>query len=492
MRGSLIVRSFSFRKYVRNGTTNRSSRHRRLTDVVESMPVEVTDKGQMLRIWLMMLAACCLLLTATPYALAVQESPETEGGPPGGAKPEPNNAGGQAQPDNAPGVVARLAQQKLVNNLRRMQKSLLTPEIVAGFSSDNRTYRQLLRNGIRRGNAKELEILQTCLKYRVYSLSDPDVQKNPGLFEAAFRNLERELNSASAGIVNAADKQRFRERLCDELLPLFKELLQNNLNARSIALELLLDFEVAPARNNRGVVMFDQVDDVLLEVLTDPLQPDVSKTRAANVCKNYLQKADVTPQVQITLVNALISELARKFTAVAYQNTLLAALEEVSTPRELVGKKRAIVMLAATATIQDNTRDILIRCRAARVLGRCGFDSAIEFEVLAWKVAELTLETGVRYNDSKNMQDSKWPSCGWHLYLAFHPEERKETTKGFLNRDAKSTLVRGGYDASFDVMLKLMLHDGKVGAGPLTALFKWEGKNKPADLTFDPACPPLK
>ncbi|MCP4783132.1 MAG: hypothetical protein GY903_31250 [Fuerstiella sp.] len=445
------------------------------------MPVEVTDKSQVSRIWLTMLAAGCLLLTASPYATAAQ----TEGGSPA----EPTAA--QPADDNDPGKVARLAQQDLVNDLRHLQKSLLTPEIVSGFGSENRTYRGLLRTGINARNAKDLEVIRTCLKYRAYSLSDPDVQKNPALFEAAFRNMERELNGAGGLILNATDKQRFRELLCGELLPLFKELLQNNLLARSVALELLLDFDVAPARNNRGVVMFDQVDEVLLSVLTDPAQPNVIKTRAANVCKNYLQKADVTPQIQVELAKALITELARQFTEIAYQNYLLAALEEISIPRELVGKKRAIIMLAATATIQDTKRDILIRCRAARLLGRCGFDSAIDFDVLAWKVAELTLETGARYNQSKNKKDPKWRLCGWHLYLAFH-HKNKRVLKGFLNRDPKSKPVRSAYEASLPIMLELMRQGGSVPAGALNTLNTWEGKNKPANLTFDPACPPLK
>jgi hypothetical protein len=453
------------------------------------MPVEVTDKSQMSRIWLTILAACCLLLAVSADALATQESADTEVAAP------PKPAGAAPAPNGNPAAAYRDQQQKLVRDLRRLQKSLLTPAIVAGFSSDNRAYRGLLRTGVRRGNARELEILQTCLKYRAYSLSDPDVQKNPSLFEAAFKNLLRDLNSAGGPIQNAADKQRHRELLCGELLPFFQELLQNNLYSRSAALELLLDFEVAPAKNNRGVIMYDQVDDVLLSVLKDATQPDVVRTRAANVCKKYLQKADVIPQVQITLANALILELERPFTEIAYQNTLLSALDEIDTPRELVDKKRAIVMLAATTIMQDNTRDILIRCRAARVLGRCGFDSSIDFDVLAWKVAELTLETGVRYNQAKNKKDPKWPLCGWHLYLAFHPEKKKEITKGFLNRDNKSKLVRTGYVAALPIMVELIRQGGGVPAAALNALNAlnaWEGKNKPANLKFDPASPPLK
>ena len=459
---------------------------RRLTDVVESMPVEVTDKCQVSQIWLTMLAACCLLLAVSSEALATQESADSEVSAP--AKP----AGAAPAVNGDPATAYRVKQQGLVRDLRRLKKPLLTPAIVAGFSSDNRAYRGLLRTGVRRGNARELEILQTCLKYRAYSLSDPDVQKDPGLFEAAFKNLLRDLNSAGGQILNAGDKQRHRELLCGELLPFFDELLQNNLYSRSAALELLLDFEVAPAKSNRGVIMYDQVDDVLLRVLKDVAQPDVIKTRVANVCKKYLQKADVTPQVQITLANALISELQRPFTAVAYQNTLLSALDEINTPRELVGQKRAIVMLAATTIMQDNTRDILVRCRAARVLGRCGFDSSIDFEVLAWKVAELTLETGVRYNQSKDKKASKWSLCGWHLYLAYHHEKKKETTKGFLNRADKSKLVRSGYEAALPIMVEIMRQGGNVPATSLNALNNWEGMNKPANLKYDPASPPLK
>ncbi|MCP4175061.1 MAG: hypothetical protein GY758_30300 [Fuerstiella sp.] len=479
--------------FVRFRSTNREEwddrqivETRRLTDVVESMPVEVTDKSQVFRNWLTILATFCLLLAVAADALATQESADTEGGDP------PNQAGAASVANNNPATAYLLEQQKLVRDLRRLQKSLLTPEIVAGFGSENRAYRGLLRTGVRRGNARELEILQTCLKYRAYSLSDPTIQKDPGLFEASFKNLLRDLSSAGAQILNAGDKQRYRELLCGELLPFFNELLENNLYSRSAALELLLDFGVAPARSNRGIIMYDQMDDILVKVLSDVAQPDVVKTRAANVCKKFLQKADVTPLVQITLANTLISELQRPFTAVAYQNTLLSALDEIDTPRELVGQKRAIVMLAATTIIEDNTRDILIRCRAARVLGRCGFDSSIDFDVLAWKVGQLTLESGVRFNQAKNKKAPKWQLCGWHLYLAFHHEKKKETEKGFLNRADKSKLVRSGYEASLPVMVKMMRQDGAVSATSLNALNGWEGKNKPANLKFDPASPALK
>lgn len=394
------------------------------------------------------------------------------------------------------------AQMKAVQNLRRTGKSLPTPEIVLGFKKIEKEYRDLLRNGVNARNQKEMAILRAGLTYRVLMLSDSDIQMDAPKFRTANTTLERELLQAGskAAIPNAAQRQQFRELVYAEALPLLKRLLaEGNLLSRSAALQRLLDLESIPQRSQGRMRMYDDVDEVFAQVLGDPEQPDAVKTLAATAMRTYLQKADAVSTIEIAFGQAIIKELARPHLSDAYRINLLQTLEFVRAPRLLAGAKEAFVFCAMAELIKNRDIDIQVRCRAARVMGRAGWDRSIKFDVLAWAVGELTIETAVQFNGSKNKKDPKWAYCGWYLYTAFHHENRNETDgkppsdqpKGFLNRDPASTVVRDAYANSHAIMAHLMFLQQDINPKNMGPLFKWVQASKPADLKYDAACPPF-
>ena len=391
-----------------------------------------------------------------------------------------------------------IAQRKAYTAVRRLDTGLITPEVLSEYSKHLKTYRTLMVSGTNGRNQSEMQALRAGLRYRILVLSDVESQGDAKTLQDYATNIERDINSAGNLILNANDKKTFRALVFKEALPFIKQLMSDNFFARSLALELLLEMEVVSPRGDARIEMFDQVDDIILAILKDKDQPDAVKVRAANSAKRYLMKANPIPQIQIPLAEAMIDELNRPFVSVAYQNTILMALEYVTSPRQLVGSRKPMVIDAAVAVMSDSNRELRIRCRAARVIGRAGYDAQIDFEPLAWKIAELSLETAARFGQAEGKSAPEWDYCGWYLYTAFHHESRSESEgkppenpKGLLNRAPKSAFVKAAYEASVSVSSHMTFVDSSIEVRQLAKLANWTDKNVPTNLKYDPVSPAI-
>lgn len=392
-------------------------------------------------------------------------------------------------------------QSRQVQKLKRLQTDLLTGKVISDFKRQEREYRAVLRTGTTVRNQQEMDILKVGLAYRIYSLSDSDIQGDPQLFPAYNTSLSRDLASAgpAAMMPNAQQRKVFRELVCSTAMPLLEQLVkEGNLLARTAALQRMLDLEVVPARSQGRMEMYSTVDDAYVNVLRSPEQPDAVKAVAASCMKIYLQKADAVPQIEITFAQAITEELERSFLSPAYQITLLQALEEVRAPRTFVGRKPPIAYCTLVKIIADRDADIEVRCRAARVLGRTGWDNQLNLDVLAWKTTDLVAEAAFLFNQSPDKKAPKWAYCGWYLYTAFHHETGEEAKgkgsgmpKGYLNRAPDSAVVRAAYTSSIAALAHLMSSNQPMPARAYGPAIKWSTDNRPADLTFDPACPPI-
>ena len=435
------------------------------------------------------------LLTGWINSCAADEASATapdEAQPAADAKQDAPEQLGATVPDD-PREAYQLKQRKSVQALRRMDKSLLTAEVLAGFQKHYKAYRLILTQGVKPRSPDELEALKSVLAYRVYTLAERSIQEQPVDLENAVKSIRREIARAGSSIGNNQQRAQFREQFYTEMVPLLEALLQNNLVARSAAIEILPDMEVVPKGPQGRLVMFDKAGQMLIDILGDPEQPDAVKARAANSINNYLQKTDSIPQVQMAFAKAIAKELEKPHTEVAYQETLLFALEAITTPRELVSPNLAVAFAIATKVMHDTKRDIRIRCHAARVFGRAGFDARTDFGVLSWAVAQLTVDTAREFNLSREKSDPKWKYCGFYLYTAFHHWVRTDvaTKKGFLNRDDRNEAVRNAWEKVMPVATHLMLNKDLVPRNDWNGIFGWTKSNKPTNLKFDPSCPPV-
>lgn len=383
-----------------------------------------------------------------------------------------------------------------------LNAGFLSPKILQDYKKYEREYRTVLRQGIDKRNPEDPIALDAGLTYRSIVLSDPDVQNDPVLFEGYMKNLTRDIGNAAplSSIPNASSRSQFRRDICQRVYQHLEKLVtKGNFKARSAALEQLLNLEVVPGRNRQRLEMFDGAHELLVKVMKDPNQPDAVKLRTANVMKKYLQKAEAIPQIEMAFAEAIAGELKQPWLAIPYMNSLVSALEWVQNSRKIVGDRAPVVFCSMVELMQNKKVDIYIRCRAARALGRAGFDRNINFDPIAWGTADLTKETALEYFNSKNPRDPKWARCGWFLYTAFHHENGKETDgaapfmpKGFLNRSEQSETVRDAYQKSVPVLAHLMDGGNPKQIGRLTGpLLAWLPKNVPADMKCDPLCPPI-
>ncbi len=503
-----LIDSFSF---------GESSRHRRLTDLVGFMPLQDVDQrwqaGKLLA-GLLVLSVSLPLTDARAFdetpgannpgqgagATNGQANPATDP-PPDATKPVA--VAPQKPPGIAPEVPPKnkkeyqLDQRRRVQELRRMNM-VMAPQIITNFQKNSREYRRLISQGVNPRKPQEMEILKSGLQFRILSMSDQTIQSDPLDFENALKSFRGDLGRAGSLINNNQTKSQFRELVCREAFPLLQGLLKHNLKARSAAIEVMQDLEVVPRNAQARLSVYELVDDELVKVLMDNDQPDAVKVRAANTITNYLQKVDTIPQIQMAFAEAVAKELEKPFLDDAYQWALLGVLEEVNVPRQVVAPKAAIVMCAAATFMQNKSFAIMPRCRAARVLGRAGYDQSMNLDVLAWAVAELTAETADMFSRAKDKGDEKWVHSAYYLYTAFHHWDRDEAggrapalPKGFLNRAAKSEVVRGAYTNSIPLIEHMLFQKTAAPIKALGDLLKWSAANKPQNLKYDQSCPPL-
>ncbi len=400
-------------------------------------------------------------------------------------------------------------QQNLTQDIRAISESLLTEELKGRkadkdkgdpgtpgeFAKIERTYTSVIRRGTPQNNGPEVDAVRTGLKYRIYSLTDPEIQSNWRDLDVEFGKLVRDIGAASS-IQNPQDQQQFRTMVCREALPLLEEVInKGNLDARSLAIAILPELEVlSPGAIQKRREMFDEVDEALIRILKDEKQPDVVKLRAASAAKRYLIKADAVPQVQLALADALLAELQNPLSEWEYQYVLIESLAHTTVPREVVGVKKASITEAMVVVMQDSRRDILVRCAAAGALGRVGFDAQINFEPLAWATVKLAVEAALKIGQQP--PSTRRELCGWQLYLAFHHGDKDgrndpRNPQGMLNRKPGSEFLRAAYNQVLPLARSLMFANGNVPNNEILDADAWVKANQPASLSYDAQSPAL-
>ncbi|MBL8818931.1 MAG: hypothetical protein JNL58_23080 [Planctomyces sp.] len=409
-----------------------------------------------------------------------------EAAPPDAATPSTEKPGDQAPP-GVDFVGPMLKQQEMARQIRDLKKPLLDPkEAEQNFNRNvSRDYRTLMSNGGNLTNAKDLETLKKGLEFRILRITLPDQKP-----VSVLNELRRDLNGAGSLITNTQNKQRFREAVCREAMVFLKQLLENNLEARSFAIAVMPDLEVVSATfQQKRIEVYGEVPDVLISILADPQQPDAVKVRAAAEIGRLMKKTDVVPLTQLAFAKALINQLGRAEAERAYQQQLIEVLCLVNQPREQVGTPVPSVIQALVNVMSDRSRVIPVRCLAARGLGKVAYDDKINFEPIAWKVTQLARESAEYFNNSP--KNPVWQKCGWDLYLAFHHEVSPPGTQGMLNRNGSSRVVNEGYTMTLKVAVPMIGSGTAIPAEELQAVSDWLKTNQPANLQYDTNATPI-
>ena len=372
----------------------------------------------------------------------------------------------------------------------------INDDLSAAIPKRNRTQEEAFKNVMRTGTRPgtlEFQALQEGLKWEIYRATKSEFKTNRTAFQGVKKHLRQGiLHLAGQSIAGRREREEFRQLVCTEVLKLLKDLLKNNFQARSLAIELIPALEINTDSKQRQILR--AAADALVEVLDDQEQPDAIKLRATESIVLYLENVNPGAQIEIKFARAIRDELKSRLPATPYQLHMIDALSRIRAAREVVGvNRRPIVIETLVSVIQDKERDPVVRCSAAGALGTVGIDQQIDLESLAWKVAELAAEMGAAYNQNSEYQF--WGTCSLELFLAFHheraPAPGQQPADGILNRAPGSRLVRQAYDHVLKICLAMLDHPEQIDQALVVGAAAWVKANQPKNLRFDPGSPPV-
>jgi len=353
-------------------------------------------------------------------------------------------------------------------------------------------YQQLRRpvaTGIQSGSAAaaDVENLNLVLKYRLFQATDPTFVANPDNVKNLLNEMDREIRSAGGQAGNAQRTKEYRQRYCDAVLTVAKQMFENSLDARSIAIQVIKELYVNKTTTGLTENHSESLA-ALIGLLKDPEQPDSVKDMAAAAIGYVLSNMSVIPQQQAEVSDAIAAELDRPCTEVAYQMDLVQTLFNITIARQPVGPPTTTVMRTFVKLVEDRKRPLQVRCHAAFGIGQGAYDNRIDFDPLTWKVANLALEASVFFNQAPG--NPAWEQCGSDLFFAHRHIDRVGLAKdppmlpkGMMNRAAQSVPVNESGILTLKIAVPLTHNKTKIPQEDQVALKAWIDANKEALAT---------
>lgn len=348
-------------------------------------------------------------------------------------------------------------------------------------------YHQLKRSvtaAIQSGStgAADLENLDLVLKHRLFQATDATFVASPDNVKNVLNEMDREIRSAGGQAGNAQRIKSYRQKYCDAVLAVAKQMFDNSLDARAVAIQVIKELYVnktaAGLTENHSESMA-----ALIGLLADPEQPDSVKAMTAAAISYVLSNTSVIPQEQDRVSEAVAAELDRPCTEVAYQLLLVDTLLTITRARKSVGAADTTVMATFVKILDERTRPLQVRCRAAYGIGQGAFDAQIDFDPLAWKVANLALDASVFFNQAPG--NPAWQQCGVDLFFAYRHADKNGLAKqppmlpqGMMNRAATSVPVKDSGELVFKIAVPLIVNSAKIPEADQVALKAWIDANK--------------
>lgn len=331
--------------------------------------------------------------------------------------------------------------------------------------------------------AADLENLSLVLKYRLFQATDPTFVADSDNVKNLFNEMDREIRGAGGQAGNAQRTKSYRQKYCDTVLAVAKQMFDNNLDARSIAIQVIKELYV----NKTAAGLIENHSEsmaALLGLLKDPEQPDSVKVVAAAAVGYVLSNTSVIPQEQDSVSDTIAAELDRPCTEVAYQLLLVDTLFNVTQPRRSTGRRETNVMRTFVKLVDDRQRSLQVRCRGAFGIGQGAYDAKVDFDPLTWKVANLALEASVFFNQAPG--DPAWQQCGADLFFAYRHIDKNGLAKrppmlpqGMMNRAATSVPVNeSGSLSAFKIAVPLVVNNDKIPQADQLELKAWIDANK--------------
>lgn len=406
--------------------------------------------------------------------------------------PQDEPAAVQPLPDGVVGdacLSEQLAQQQLTRTLRDLREMLPRPT-KEEYEKVRRPFVKLLEEGY---GASDVKTIQTVLEYTMLQSTDPEFVQTPSNMNLLVRSVTNDISKCGSKIGNAASKKSARRKYNLEVLTVARKMLTNNLDSRLAALTIISQlYDEEPQGPDAKLSLIKEAIDEMIAVINDKNQPDSVKVRAADGLANALRNCSIAPQDQDRMSDALGGQLARPCAETAYQLTLIESLMMLTQPLRTVGNPEPLAMRHLAAVLNDESRPLEVRCYAALGVGRAAWHPRFKADPLAWKIVDLSVDAGIKFATTGS-GDPSWPLCGSGLFFAYRHFDATpvEASKGLMNRASSSAVVNDSFPLVFAVAVPLLENKGKIPIEALEALAAWRDANRPADLSWDSAAPPL-
>ncbi|MGE3313749.1 MAG: hypothetical protein AB7O26_01450 [Planctomycetaceae bacterium] len=313
--------------------------------------------------------------------------------------------------------------------LFKIEKELIDEATVKEFRKKENDFRIALQAGELSNTARQL--ITEGIRVRVYSLTLKSNLTDKESSKKIVEGFRREL--LDAGTLNPAGSRAFREFVLQELVNRCKEpdILNNHFFVRLQALILLSNTNlVEPNPSSPGVPgqAFTPALDPLLAFIDDPAQPYVLKIVATVGLMNINLRGSnqPTPNQRISMGRSLIRELAQPNTHEWYQVRLLETLASIDQILDLEGKP--FIVNAVDATLKDPNRKWVVRCAAAKALGRVQLTAEMRVDLYVIDVLNLAREAAEALN-KESQKSPYWSACFWDIYYAFQPVDSSELSR---------------------------------------------------------------
>jgi len=442
------------------------------------------------------LLAAVFLATALSAQTETSAEPSADEAPPKPAADQPAPIPSTPEDHKGPKLPPGYRAPAKPSPAMLVDKELMTTEQEAAEIKALRSakYATILRAGKLDANAQK--ILPRWAKWWMYRLT---IKENRRTLNKLRQTFLREVTGTAGLQDNPVVARSFREAMLKQVTKHAAELLDNHLTARVQAVLILsqlnLDEERRKYKTTRKA--YTEAYLPLLSVIDDKAQDVGVKILAANGLKRIALIGDPSNDVKNQIATSLVRELDNSDAYFWYQWSLAVSMAAIDLPLDRAARQ-PIICNALMKAMVEKKRHWIVRCRAAKSLGRAALDPQINVELMTFEIAQLAQDMAKEYNQKPNQVH--WKKCYFDLYLAFQPLNEFEKKRGFglLQRVERPGFSkhRSKTTEAYEHILPFVTHllwksPNKLPNSILTPMADWLAKNKPQNNRLAPNLQPV-
>ena len=449
----------------------------------------------------------CGLAQKQTFSQGHSQTPPGLPGPPPGAQPGMGmgglNPGGQAPRPWVPGQAAPGAKGpaqeikapdpvKLPDNfslpaskdpVMELDRPPVLQEEIDKLKGGVGKYQTVLRTA--RSTEPDKVLIRNGIRYRLGLMC---LLANRQKLSALHGDLLRDLDSAAQApdIPKPAEVKAFRQMVLQEVISQVVPLLTTqNFYVRLHLVILLGELNLTEETTKMvpKVEAFVPAAEPLVQVITDPNQPEAVKVAAVNGLVRILKLGNPPVLVRTKIAEGLVAELKNKKAHPWYQMRLAGALGSVDIDLDQA-RKQPFVVDILKLVMADDERTWSVRAEAAKSLGRVPLPPAVDPPSVTRAVAAfaLKLATAAQQSPQQKPDDPKWRGEFIKLYLAFQPLDANDL---MANKTAKAGLLNNpaaAAKAAYDLIVPLVaaiLHGQRLTAQQVSALQTYVSPSPP-------------